>query len=118
MTMRYPGMNPIVARERLDELNVGIGARIYVIQRHVSSSGMTRFLSLFVMSNGEPRDITAAVAALFDEKIDDERHALKVQGCGMDMHFHTVYRLGRVLFEKGDLENDEDPGYALHYRTL
>lgn len=118
MTMRTPEMSPDAARYRLQhEHGIEPGSMIYVIQRAVSQSGMTRYLSLFVSDGSGVHDITAPAAVLLNEKLHDARHALKVEGCGMDMHFHTVYRLSRVLFDADDSLR-EDAGYALNYRTL
>ncbi len=58
-----------------------------------------------------------------------EQDALVVGGCGMDMGFHIVYNLGRVLFpdgfkvegrgRNGDTSGwDKDGGYALNHRWL
>lgn len=87
--------------------------RVYVISRHVSASGMTRYVSLFVMRNGAPEDITVRAAAVLGDKVDDGKghFALKVSGAGMDMHFHTVYRLSCALY-------GNQGGYTLTHETL
>lgn len=110
MTTRSPNSSPAAARHiLLSERGLDKDSTICVIQRHVSRSGMTRYLSLFLQTNGEIRDITDHAAALIGAQVHRERHALIVGGVGMDMHFHTVYRLSLILF--GD-------GYALTHRTL
>lgn len=77
------------------------GDTIQVIQRSVSSSGMMRRLSLFVVKNNHLIDITRDVALVTGFTFDRDYWALKVGGCGMDMHFHTVYTLSRCLWPKG-----------------
>jgi hypothetical protein len=98
---------------RLGKLGVVPGAKIYTCVKHVSASGMSRRISLYIVcpttrTNDRGRkettheivDITGSVAHVLDYK----RHkdgGVVVGGCGMDMGFHVVYNLGRVLFPKG-----------------
>lgn len=104
---------------------------VYVIQRRVSASGMNRKLSLVVLdtSSGTPelRDVTVKVAAVMGERVHDANgyHALNVGGAGMNMHFHTVYRLSRRLYADETIERPEgsprgesEAGYVLNYSTL
>jgi hypothetical protein len=90
------------------------GSKVYVIQRHVSRSGMTRYLSLYIINeDGAFQQITGLVAALKGVRVYEwagTHFALRVQGAGMDMHFHEVYGLSRRL-HGGD-------GYALKAVTL
>jgi len=41
--------------------------------------------------------------------MDRDRWGLKVNGCGMDMCFSTVYNLGRALFPEGFGERGKMP---------
>lgn len=77
------------------------GTKIYTITRHVSRSGMMRRISAFIVKDGEIQDLDWLIArtGLFNRHPTDE--GLVIGGCGMDMHFHLVYELGRVLFPKG-----------------
>lgn len=88
------------------------GSTIYVVQRHVSASGMSRILDPFVIVDGDIRYLRSLA--------DDDRMPFKhntrtphagfvVRGCGMDMHFHLVYAIGRAF--RGD-------GYHFGYRTV
>ena len=108
------------------------GDTVYTRLEHVSRSGMTRRISVMVMRENEPQNITYTVAhALGDgPSFDRSRHdGLRVNGCGMDMGFHLVYSLGRVLFpdgfpvtgvgRNGDTPgHDRDGGYALRHRWI
>ena len=77
------------------------GSQVQVIQRHVSASGMQRRLSLlFVNSKGVIRDITRDAAAAMGDRLQDD-YTIKVDGCGMNMHFATVYNLASVLYRDG-----------------
>lgn len=79
------------------------GGVVHVVQRHVAGSGMTRYLSLFVVRGGNLRNVTHLAARVMDEPLHDWHgyNVLRVGGCGMDMHFATVYNLSRALFPKG-----------------
>lgn len=95
---------------------------VHVIQRHVSASGMTRHLSLVVIVDGAPWDITSTAAQILGWKTTDDGY-LKVHGAGMDMHFHTVYRLAHALYPNGntnprDEYTSRDAGYMINKETL
>jgi hypothetical protein len=75
------------------------GDTVYTIQRHVSRSGMMRHISV-VRSDAEPREITHLVAQALQERRADDG-GMKIGGCGMDMGFEVVYRLGLALFPDG-----------------
>jgi len=93
------------AREQLLTYYVSEGSRVYTILRHVSSSGMSRDISLLVADReGRISDITYYAAdALGDRLIErNGSRAIRVNGCGMDMGFHLVYNLSSVLFHGQD----------------
>ena len=98
------------------------GDTVYTILRHVSSSGMSRKISLKVCVNGEMLDITWGAAKAMGDKCSDfhGHNVITVGGCGMDMGFSTVYNLGYYLWPKGTRngEPDSDGGYALKQRWL
>jgi hypothetical protein len=77
---------------------------VYTILRRVSSSGMTRHISLKIAQGGEIYDITYNAALALGEKLHDVNgfNTIKVNGCGMDMGFHLVYSLSSVLFHGQD----------------
>jgi hypothetical protein len=92
------------AIERLLTHYVKPGTKVYTIMRHVSSSGMSRNISLVIANGEEVIDITYYAAhALGDKLIESKGHrAIRVNGCGMDMGFHLVYNLSSVLFKGQD----------------
>lgn len=117
--------------------NLKPGTTVYTIVRHVSSSGMSRNISAFIIKKSEHTkkhelvSIDWYIAKAMDEKRDPKHGGIKVHGCGMDMCFDLVYRLGRTLYPKGfklpkgkhgrngDTSGyDKDGGYALHYENL
>ena len=57
--------------------------KIYTVLNHVSSSGMTRYISAFVPVIGD--DGKPCITCIARER--------KVGGCGMDMGFHLAYSL-------------------------
>ena len=116
------------------------GDKVYCILRHVSSSGMSRTISLIVwLPDGSKRDLSWNVATALGWSFDEKRQGIRVSGCGMDMGFHVVYTLSSVLFREegfdctgeGCPSNDHsngdrdrtphrhsDPGYALRSEWL
>lgn len=86
------------------------GVKVYTILRHVSTSGMSRDISLVIAQGDEVVDITYYAAHALGEKVTESKghRAIKQNGCGMDMGFNLVYNLSSVLFNGQDRA-----GYAL-----
>jgi hypothetical protein len=86
---------------------------IHTIIRHVSASGMSRDISLIYVKEGAIHNITYWGALALDWKLSEKsgNRAIRVGGCGMDMGFHTVYTLSRVIYR--DTATKIDPGYVL-----
>ena len=84
---------------------------LYTIVDHVSQSGMTRDIRVFLIKNNKPLNISYKVARVLNERRGKNKWlaAVRVQGCGMDMGFNTVYNLSHCLF--GD-------GYKIEQRWL
>jgi len=102
------------AHERDEEIaslrkNLRSGTTIYTVLRSVSASGMSRCLDLYYVDHNEIARITWSAAKALEWTYDRRKEALRVNGCGMDMGYHAVHCLARVLF--GD-------GYALQHRWL
>ena len=74
---------------------------VYVSQKSVSRSGMMRRLLLHIIRDGELIEITQHVAEVAGFSFDRDAWAIKVHGCGMNMHFHAVYELSHALFGDG-----------------
>ena len=102
------------------------GAEVFTQVRHVSKSGMTRWLDVYTVIDGSIRNITWDVCAAADFTFCGRRHSLKIEGCGMDMGFQAVYCLGFAIWPDGTPEPhgtrngqpDTNPGYALRQRWL
>lgn len=109
------------------------GDTVYTVLRHVSRSGMSRNIDLYYIADNRPVWISAyvghAIGSPQSRKNWERSQGLTVGGCGMDMGFHLVYSLGRVLFRDGFKVNgrgrngdisghDKDGGYALEHRWL
>ena len=103
------------AIEKLLTHYVKPGTKVYTIMRYVSSSGMSRNISLVIANGEEVIDITYYAAhALGDKLIESKGHrAIRVNGCGMDMGFHLVYSLSYVLFPAEDRR-----GYVLRHEWI
>ncbi len=74
---------------------------VYTILRHVSRSGMTRDLDLYVMEDNQPRRITYSACLASGQSYNRNAEAMRVGGCGMDMGFHAVYVLSSSLYPDG-----------------
>lgn len=100
------------AIERLREM-VKPGDTLYTILRNVSSSGMSRVIS--VVKTGEDGkiltlDFLIAKLGTYKRTPASSRHdGLKVGGTGMDMGFAVVYDVSQTVF--GD-------GYSLRQQWL
>lgn len=100
--------------EALDKLKdiLKAGDTLYTILRNVSSSGMSRVISVVKVEDGDIRILDGLIerAGLYKRTPASSRHdGLKVSGAGMDMGFAVVYRLSGAVLEDG---------YALKQRWL
>jgi hypothetical protein len=102
------------AIERLRELFAGNINKpvVHTITRHVSTSGMTRDISLIYVKGGQLVNITYSAALALGWPLSEKsgNRAIRVSGAGMDMGFHTVYTLSSVLY-RDTVEGDA--GYLL-----
>jgi len=97
------------AIEKLRE-NMPKGSTIFTVLRHVSTSGMSRRISVVQVKGADNvRQWDYPAAKALDWKLHPKSEGIVVGGCGMDMGFHLVYTLGQVLH--GD-------GYAFNHRWL
>lgn len=78
-----------------------VNTTLYVVLRGVSRSGMTRYLDIYTIQDGEPRRWTYTIAVALGWRYDEKRENLVAIGAGMDMGFHTIHTLGHVLFPGG-----------------
>ena len=91
----------VEAIRALREMGLRPGSTIYTQVTHVARSGMSRTIECFVVVDGGIVNISGYVAHAIGESRDHKRGGLRVSGCGMDMCWHTVYRIGRALFPQG-----------------
>ncbi len=73
---------------------------VYTVLRHVSTSGMSRNISVLFSNDDGIHNLDFYVARLLDAQRAKDG-SIKVNGCGMDMGFHLVYSLSRALFNSG-----------------
>jgi hypothetical protein len=106
------------AREQLLTHYLNEGDTVYTVLRSVSSSGMSRTMSLKVAKDGKILDLTYYASVVLDYPLVEVNgsRAVRVGGCGMDMGFHVVYSLSRVLFR--DESPIGDAGYLLSQAWL
>ena len=103
------------AKKQLLEFYLKEGDTVYTVLRSVSSSGMSRTISLKVAREGRILDLTYFASDVLGWPLVEKNgsRALRVGGCGMDMGFHTVYTLARVLFGDKYEGQEFDAGYSL-----
>lgn len=100
------------------------GQEILCVLRSVSRSGMQRVIDLKVIEDGELRGLGWTAATAMGETFDPKREGIKTTGCGMDMGFHTVYSLSRVLWlerallDFGRSKRPSKPGYWVTARGV
>ena len=73
---------------------------LYTLVDHVSQSGMTRDIRVFMIKDNKPLNISYKVAKVLKRR-QGKNTGVRVQGCGMDMGFEIVYNLSRCLFKDG-----------------
>lgn len=106
------------ARDYLREL-FPVGSVVPVLVRHVTSSGMSRSISvLHGDGDGNVTDVSWSVARATGSKLDDRHGGVKVGGAGMDMGFALVYDLARTLYRDNFHCIGEDAGYALTHKWV
>jgi hypothetical protein len=112
-------MSKIEACNSLREF-IAPGGTVYTRLNHRARSGMMRVIDLFVIQDNEPRRITWTVCQALGKTYNRKHEGLKMSGCGMDMGFYAVYRLGHALWPNGTRngEAESDGGYALKQRWL
>jgi hypothetical protein len=103
------------AIEQLLTHYISAGDTVYTVIRSVSSSGMSRTMSLKIVRDGRIDDITFSAAHALDYPLVEVNgsRAIRVGGAGMDMGFHVVYSLSSVLFR-----GEDRAGYVLSHRWL
>ena len=86
------------SRERLGSL-LNAGDTVYTVIRSVSSSGMSRTMSLYIVKDNRLVNITYYAAHALEWRLCDVNgsRVMRVGGCGMDMGFHAVSTLSRVI---------------------
>ena len=96
----------------LDLLNTGAERpTIYTILRKVSSSGMSRQISLKVIKEGVLYDITYSTSKLLGlPLVEGFNRAVRVNGVGMDMGYDLVHSISSVLFHE-----QERAGYIIRH---
>ncbi len=86
-----------------------VGSNVHTVVRHVTASGTGRSIQILSIDGDRISDVSYLLAQAGNHKLHPSHPGIKVQGCGMDMAFHLVYSLGRLIY--GD-------GYALNKVSL
>lgn len=78
------------------------GTTVYTVLRHVSTSGTSRFIDLYVVKQNEPIRLTWSAAVMLEWTYSRHREALRVNGCGTDVGFEAVHTLGDIVLGNGN----------------
>lgn len=92
------------------------GSTVYTVLRHVSASGMSRRIDLYLIANNKPRYLTGYAARAMGYR-QHKHGGLVVSGCGMDMGFHLVNSLSYALHGMDD-SGKYRAGYTLAHEWL
>lgn len=74
-----------------------MGKEVYTVLRHVTKSGMSRSISLFIVENEQIVDLTYFAARALDCRIDPKHGGVIRGGCGMDMGYDLVMSLSYLV---------------------
>lgn len=77
------------------------GDTVWTVLRDVSRSGMSRNIDCYLLRDGDRTWLSRLVARAIGFSFNEKRECLRVGGCGMDMGFHVVSTLSRVLYPGG-----------------
>ncbi len=78
---------------------IGGTGKIYAKVDSVSSSGMSRKVSLYIVHKGEIVGLNnTAFSYVYGDRVKNGE--VTIQGCGMDMLFECTYRLYQFLFNQ------------------
>lgn len=105
------------------------GATAYTVVRHVTRGNGSRSISVLAITDpatdyrGEARiiDVSHHVARVLGWSLDRDNGGVRVRGCGMDMAFHMVYSMSRIIHaDTGYTRRDggTDAGYAVSKQDL
>jgi len=75
-------------------------SQVYVIVKSVSSTGTSRRITILTVDKGEIRNLSGYVSTLLGLRWNDDG-SVTIGGAGMDMGFHIVYSMSRVLWPDG-----------------
>jgi hypothetical protein len=89
------------------------GTTVYTVLRSVARSGMSRRIDLYVIEDNRPIWITRPACTATGFGFNERDETMKLQGYGMDMGFHAVSTLSRVLYR-----DSERPDYVLNHRWI
>lgn len=92
------------------------GDTVFTVIRSVSRSGMSRRIDAYAIADNDLRYLSGYIATALDWPHPNHDGGIKVDGCGMDMGFHLVYTVSRILFR--DAVEQKDAGYVLKQRWI
>lgn len=77
------------------------GTRVFTVLRHVSRSGMSRDIDVYILQDGDRVWLSRLAAKAAGLTFNERRECIRMGGCGMDMGFALVYTLSHALYPDG-----------------
>jgi hypothetical protein len=77
------------------------GQAIYTKVEHVSQSGMSRDVSVYIVQENKIINITYLIGEAMGLKRNRKTEGLRIVGCGFDAGFEIAYQIGRALWPEG-----------------
>lgn len=82
-------------KQKLAKMLESVGT-VYGIVRHVSASGMSRDIDLYIIADNRPVYLTGYASTILDYPMS-KNQGMKVGGCGTAMVFHCVSSIADAI---------------------
>jgi hypothetical protein len=97
MNNNYPETNSLETLKKF----LKEGDTVYTIVKRVSRSGMSRLIKFYTIKENKIVDLSCDVASILGCRYSYDKDGVKVDGCGMDMCFASVYKVASELCDDG-----------------
>lgn len=93
----------------VDNYNLKAGSRVFTLTRHISRTGETKYVDVFLIKDNDLHRITMFVARVTGATYDDKHEAIRTQDIG-----NLIDNLGYTLFSN----HNTNPNYHLTYERI
>jgi len=92
-------MNKQIAIDHLKQ-HIKEGDTLFTNVTHISRSGMSRNMNVYSLRKDNCSKWNYYISRALDYTLKED-NTISIKGCGMDMGFHLVYCLSKVLYNDG-----------------